>query len=205
MSTIGVTNANATTIATGSVFSYHYGMRNPESILRLRKKHDPGKSADVDVQALIADQSLGRAIGGAAIAMAVLSALWVYASFALDSFYPWFSMIEGVFIGRAVRHFGNGIDWRFPVLAAGATVVAAWLGSFVSALVLSSREMYTPAWELMTEIGWHTISTFTTQTFGTVGTIYAVTGALIAAFFAKRRLDRNEAIALRKFREAAQS
>ena len=180
-------------------------MQDPGSVLRLKKKHAPGRSADVDVQALIGEQSVGRAVGGAAFAAVVLSILWVYSAVMLDQFATWFSLIEGFFIGRAVRHFGNGIDWRFPVLAAIATVLTAWFGSFVAALLNTSREFYTPAMQLLSEVGWHTIRTFTTETFGIQGTIYAVMGATIAAFFANRKLDRNEAIALRRYREEGRS
>lgn len=180
-------------------------MQSPESVLRLKKKHAPGMSADVDVQALIDAQSAGRAAGGAAIAAVVLSIIWVYSAVVLDQFATWFSVIEGFFIGRAVQHFGQGIDWRFPVLAAIATVVTAWLGSFAAALLNTSREFYTPAMQLLSEVNWHTINTFTTGTFGIQGTIYAVIGAAIAAFFANRRLNRNEAIALRRYREEGRS
>ncbi len=133
------------------------------------------------------------------LASVLLIAIWVYSAMLFDRFFPWFSVVQGFFIGRAVQHFGRGIDWRFPLIAAGCTGVAAFLGSFLSALFLTGREFDTGALPLIAEISRHTVSTFAIREFGVVGTIYAGMAVVIAVFFAKRRLTRNEAIALRKY------
>ena len=177
-------------------------MQNTESVLRLRKRHEPGKSADVDVPALYAEQSIRGAIGGAAGAAVILTVMWVYATVVSGQFFPWFSVIEGILIGRAVRHFGNGIVWHFPAVAAAVAVCAAYVGSFFAALLNASLGSSALALRLVTEIRWHTIVTFTTDTFGAVGMVYAISGAIVAAFFAGRRLTRNEAVALRRYKEA---
>lgn len=153
----------------------------------------------MDAAGLIGDQSLRAGLMGALLASVILIAIWVYAVMLFDRFFPWFSVVQGFFIGRAVQHFGRGIDWRFPVMAAGCAAVAAFLGSFLSALFLTGREFDTGAFPLIAEISRHTVSTFATRQFGVVGTIYAGMAVAIAAFFAKRRLNRHEAIALRKY------
>lgn len=151
--------------------------------------------------ALIDDQSPKHALLGALLASVILMAIWVYSAMLFDRFFPWFSVVQGYFIGRAVRHFGRGIDWRFAAMAAVIAVLAAFLGSFLSALFLTGREFATGALPLVAEISWHTVSTFATREFGIVGTIYAGMAAAIAAFVANRRLSRHEAIALRKHLE----
>ena len=177
-------------------------MKRPESIYRLRHKHAPSASADVDVQQLLAEQSVQRAAMGAALAVVLLTAVWVYAGLLFDQFFPWISVIQGFFVGRAVQHFGRGIDWRFPVLAATAAVIGALLGSFASALFLTGREFGMSPLPLLTEVSWHTVQTFVTREFGVVGVIYAGMAAAVAGFFATRRLTRQEAIALRRFNES---
>ncbi len=177
-------------------------MKPNDTILRLRHKHAPrAGAADVDVSRLLAEQSLKNALLGALLALVILNAVWVWSSMIFDVFAEWGSLVQGFFIGRAIQHFGRGIDWRFPAIAAGAAIVAAFTGSFVSALFLTGREFDTGALPLIQEISWHTIATFATQKFGLVGSIYAGMAALIAAFFAGRRLDRYEAVALRRHRE----
>lgn len=175
-------------------------MKRADSIYRLRHKHAPDDATQqpVDAAMLVADQSLRAAVGGAVGAIVLLTVVWVYAVMLFDQFFPWISVIEGYFIGRAVQHFGRGIDWRFPLLAAAAALIGAFLGSFVSALFLTGREFGMSPLPLLGEVSWHTLRTFATREFGLVGVIYAAMSASIAAFFAGRRLTRQEAIALRK-------
>ena len=170
--------------------------------MRLRQKHAPvpKEQAAVDAHALIEAQSPRNAVLGALLAWVILNVIWVYSAMLFDRFFPWFSVVQGFFVGRAVRHFGRGIDWRFPAIAATVAVVAAFTGSFVSALFLTGREFDTGALPLIAEISWHTVKTFATREFGVVGTVYAGIAAVIAAFYANRRLDRHEAVALRKYR-----
>lgn len=178
-------------------------MTRTETPLRLRHKHapTPRSVAAVDAIVLIRDQSLARATLGALFAWVILNLIWVYSGMLLDRFFPWFSIVQGFFIGRAVQHFGRGLDWRFPAMAATVAIVAAFTGSFISALFLTGREFDTGALPLIAEISWHTVKTFATREFGVVGTIYAGAAAAIAAFYANRRLNRNEAVALRRHRE----
>ena len=173
-------------------------MKRVESIYRLRHKHQPGAASAVDAEALINEQSLRSASVGAVAAVLILTVVWVYAVMLFDQFFPWIAAIQGFFIGRAVQHFGRGIDWRFPVVAAVAALVGAFFGSFMSALFLTGREFGMSPLPLLAEVSWHTVRTFATREFGVVGAIYAVTSAAIAAFFASRRLTRHEAIALRR-------
>jgi hypothetical protein len=176
-------------------------MTESKSILRLRNKHAPDQAGpDIDAQALIDEQALLRAALGALFALVVLNAIWGYSALLFDRFFPWGSVIQGFLIGRAVRHFGLGLDWRFPALAALIATVAAISGSFVAALSLTAREFGTGALDLLSETSWHTIVTFVSREFGVVGIIYALTGAALAAFFASRRLDRHEAQALHKLK-----
>lgn len=178
-------------------------MADPHSPLRLKRKHsrEHGDRPEVDVEKMVREQSLRRAVVGAVVAAALLNVLWVGLSLGLDRFFPWFSVIQGFLIGRAVQHYGRGLDWRYPVIAAVVAAGAAFTGSFLSALNLTGREFGTGALPLVAEIGWYTLSTFATREFGVVGTVYALMGAAIAAFFAPRRLDRYQESALRKRRE----
>ena len=183
-------------------------MTESKSILRLKNKYSQnlGRAAPViDAQALIDEQSMTRALLGALFALLILNTIWVYSALMFDRFFPWGSVVQGFLIGRAVRHFGLGLDWRFPALAAVFAVIAALTGSFVAALNLTAREFSTGSLALLSETSWHTIMTFVSRDFGVVGVIYALCAAALAAFFASRRLDRHEAQALRKFEEAIKS
>ena len=183
-------------------------MNERKSVLRLKQKHSQNLDrppADIDAQALLDEQSLQRGLMGALVALLVLNAIWVYSALLFDRFYPWGSIVQGFLIGRAVRHFGRGINWQFPLLAALMTIVAALTGSFAASLNLTAREFSTAALSLLGEVSWYTIETFITRDFGSVGCIYAVTGALLAVFFASRRLDWQQELALQKLAEGEQT
>jgi len=180
-------------------------MSQSEDLLRLGRKYAPKERRVVDVSALFREQSIRRAFAGAAIALLILNVLWIAESLAFDHIFKPFSVLQGFFIGRAVRHYGRGIEWQFPAIAAAVAAVAAFTGSFMAALFLTGREFDTFALSLVAEISWHTVSTFATNNFGAVGTVYAGMAAVLAAFFAQRKLDRDERIALRKHREGIQT
>ena len=180
-------------------------MNESDTPLRLGRRYAPRDAPQIDVAALYAEQSVARAAGGGLLAALILIIVWTWGGLLFDRFFPWFSVIQGIFVGRAVRHFGQGIDWRFPVIAAAIAIAAAFAGSFVSALFLTGREFDTSVFSLIGEISWYTITRFATEQFATVGTIYAGMAAVVAAFFAGRRLTRHEAIALRKHRQATKS
>lgn len=176
-------------------------MTQSENSLRLGKRYSRTEERKPDVKELLDAQSFRAALIGAVVALLLLNAVWVYGSVLLDRFFPWFSVVQGFFIGRAVQRYGCGIDWRFPLLAAGVAIVAAFSGSFLSALFLTSLEFGASVWSLLGDTDWHTVSTFALREFGVVGSVYAGMAAVIAGFFAGRRLKRQEAIVLRKHRE----
>ena len=180
-------------------------MSETDDLLRLGRKYAPKKRRDVDIVGMFEEQSLKRALVGGLLALAILNVLWVAESMTFDHIFKPFSVLQGFFIGRAVRHYGRGFEWPFAATAAAIAAAAAFTGSFLSALFLTGREFDTFALSLVSEISWHTLSTFAANNFGAVGTVYAGMAAALAAFFARRKLDRDERIALRKHRESARA
>lgn len=174
-------------------------------MLRLPKRfsRDPDESRHaVDGRQLLRQQDLGRGLRLSLAVAAAAIALWVSACMLFDRYFPWVSILQAVPIGLAMRRYGRGVDWRFPLAAALVAALAAALGSFLVALFLTGREFGTGALELVDEVSLHTLATFFGREFGVVGVIYMLFGAVLAAYYAKRRLGRREAIALRRLRES---
>lgn len=171
---------------------------------RLRKRHSSRPNPNtppVDAGLLLREQSLQSAAvaGGAAVLLTI--ALWVALALVFDRYFPWFSVVQGFVVGRAIQRYGRGIHWSYPVLAGALTCVAAFTGSFIVALFLTSREFYTPVLTLVGEISLHTIRVFVLRNFQTAEIIYMLFAATLAAFYSGRRLSREEAVALRRLRE----
>lgn len=155
----------------------------------------------VDPAALLRQQSVGRAIIGALVAIVVCNYLWIMTADLFGKIFPWLSMVQGVFIGMLVRRGGQGFDWRFPVIAA----TAAWLGAisanFVIAMLTTSAELGVRVTEVATNLTSMTFGIFFTETFNIVDHIYALTAAALAAFFSRRILNRREVLELRNYRQ----
>ena len=151
------------------------------------------------------EQSILNGFYGALITAVIINIIWVYFSMFFDRFFPWIGIIQGILIGKSVRKYGFGLDWYLPFLAAIFAITASFTGSFLSALNLTGREFNTGAMALINEISLHTIRTFTINEFAIVGWVYAIFAAALAAYYAKRQLSRDQAIAFRKYRESIQS
>jgi len=171
---------------------------------RLRKRHSSRPNPNVppvDAGLLLRQQSLKGAAVAGGVAVLVTIALWVVLALVFDRYFPWFSVVQGFVVGRAIQRCGRGIHWSYPVLAGALTCIAAFLGSFTVALFLTSREFYTPVLTLAGEISLHTVRAFALQNFQTAEIIYMIFAAMLAGFYSGRRLSREEAIALRRLRE----
>ena len=165
-----------------------------------RKKADAVAPPPVDGGRILAEQDFRRGLLAALAAAVAAMAAWVWIGMLFDRYFPWVSMLQGMLIGLAMRRFGRGVDPGFAVAAAVIAAFAAAAGSFLNALFLTGREFGTGALELVDEISLYTLHTFFTREFGVVGLIYLSFAAVLAAFYANRRLKRGEAAALRRAR-----
>ena len=98
------------------------------SPLRLRKKHGEGRAPDVtaeDGARLLRKQSLRRAIMAGLITFIVFCIAWVLLASVTGRVYAWMTVVLGAALGFAIRYAGRGLDWRFPVLAAGMAIGGA--------------------------------------------------------------------------------
>lgn len=179
----------------------HRPDRNADAtMLRLRKKHsrppDPALR-EVDRQALIDAQSLPRAALVAAAVAAVLNIGWLWLSDVTGNFFPWYALLQGPFIGLAVRRAGRGLDWRFPTLAAFVTAVAAFSGNFLVSLMTTGAVLEQNALQVLRGLTVWSWQTWYDEVLTAVDLVYALAAAGVAAFYAQRRLDRREIFALR--------
>jgi hypothetical protein len=161
-----------------------------KQVLRLPKRHSRELAGRPDPEAgarLVRAQSLRGAILAAALAIIAFSVVWVVLSTALGRLFPWMTVVQGLIIGLAVRRAGRGLDWRFPVIAAVATVAGALAGK-----VLRAATSFT--WPV-----------FFDEVMTPADAIYAFAGAGVAAFYANRRLSRKQYASYRAWQQQARS
>lgn len=174
-----------------------------KSVLRLRKKHT-GMALEgnaEDGEQLVRAQSLRNAFYAGLIVVLVFSVLWALASTAINRIWPWLTLVLGIFVGVAVRRAGKGIDWRFPVLASALAAAGAFIGNIVVAAAFTAKALETSTFTILRAVTAMTWPVFFAEFISPADVVYALFGAAIAAFYANRRLNRADFLALRKWEQ----
>jgi hypothetical protein len=175
-----------------------------KSVLRMRKRHTPDvqtQAGPADGQRLIDEQSVRDAILAGLVAVILFSTLWAMASTLLNRIFPWMTLLLGVAVGLVIRRAGQGLDWRFPLIAAGLTLGGSLLANIVVAAAFTAEALDTSTLAILRAVTSMTWPIFFDEALSPVDSIYALFAAGVAAFYAQRRLDRAEFMALRKWEE----
>ena len=100
-------------------------------------------------------------------------------------------------IGFAMQRFGRGLDWRFPLSAGLVAGVAAYAGNLMIGVLETGRYIEAQPMEVIVGLSLDTMKYFFKNIINPIDHIYAFCSAGVAAFFANRRLNRREILALR--------
>jgi len=169
-------------------------------MLRLKKKHSPIQQytgPPPDAERIVAQQSVWRAAAGGIGVVLVFGWLWAALSVETGLVYPWLTVPIGGLVGVAVRRYGRGLDWRFPLLAAAIAWIGAYAGNLIIGIVETGRYIEAESWRVTLGLSLDTMENFFSNTINPIDHIYAFCGAGVAAFLANRRLNRREVLALR--------
>lgn len=173
-------------------------------VLRLRKKHAPGRHEQPvarDGERLVRAQSLPQAIMAGIIAIVVFAVIWSMLTATVGRVFPWMTMLLGALIGLAVRRAGQGLDWRFPTMAAALTFVGSVFAKLVIAAGTTAGEFGTSTIAVLRAVTIMTWPVFFAEAMTPADWAFATFAAGIAAFLASRRLNRREYQALRIWQE----
>jgi len=170
----------------------------------MRKRHTPDVQAQAepaDGRRLIDEQSVRDAVLAGLVAVILFSILWAMVSTLLSRIFPWVTLFLGVVVGLVVRRAGQGLDWRFPLIAASITLAGSLLGNIVVAAAFTAEALGTSTLAILRAVTAMTWPVYFAEVLSPVDLIYALFAAGIAAFYAQRRLGRAEFMALRKWEE----
>jgi len=115
-----------------------------KSVLRIRKRHTPDVQAQAepaDGQRLIDEQSVRDGVLAGLVAVLLFSIVWAMVSTLLSRIFPWMTLLLGVAVGLVVRRAGQGLDWRFPLIAAGITLAGSLLANIVVAAAFTAEAL----------------------------------------------------------------
>lgn len=173
-------------------------------VLRLRKKHLPKNKREPtpeEGRSLLEAQSVRNAITASLIAIIVFSILWSMISTLIGSIYPWMAMVMGILVGVAVRRAGLGLDWRFPLIAAVFAAFGALVGNIVVAAAFTAPQLGTDTLTVLRSLTALTWPVFFDEVMTPADLVFALFAAGLAAFFATRRLSREQYMAIRLWEE----
>ncbi len=174
------------------------------SPLRLRRKHGEGRrpaANEEDGHRLVRAQSLRNAVMAGLIVFVLFSIAWVALTALTSRVFPWMTVLLGATIGYAMQRAGRGLDWRFPVAAAALTLLASVLSNIVVAASTTAAEFGTGTMHILQAVTAMTWPVFFDEAWNMADGFFAVVAAGVAAFFAPRRLTREQRYALRMRRE----
>ena len=177
---------------------------DPGQPLRLPKKHAATLDRAPDPalgERLWHAQSLRDALLAAVVTITLFCILWSLLSSVRDRVLPWLTVVLGLIVGYAVRRAGRGLDWRFPLLAAVATLAGSLAGNVVVAAGFTAGELGTDTFTVLGNVTSLTWPAFFDRVITAADVIYALTGAALAAFYANRRLTRHQYTAVRIWRD----
>jgi hypothetical protein len=177
--------------------------RNPHP-LRLRRKHGDGKSPPVtaaDGARLVRAQSLRNAIAASLVTLVAFCLAWIALSEATHRVFAWMTVFLGAGLGIVIRATGRGIDWRFPLLAAGMALGGAVASNIVLAASTTASEYGTGTLNILQAVTGMTWPVFFEEVWNVADGFFAVVAAALAGFLAPRRLTRSDRFALRLWRE----
>ncbi len=173
-------------------------------VLRLPRKHAAKTLAPpnpADGERLAREQSVRNAIMAGLVVIIVYSSAWALLSTTIQRVYPWLTVLHGALIGLAVRRAGRGLDWKFPTIAAVLAVIGALAGSVVVAAAFTAAEFDTGTITILRGVTAMTWPVFFDEVMTPADAVFALFGAAAAAFYANRRLNRAQYLALRTWQE----
>ncbi len=169
-------------------------------VLRLPKKHAAKALAAPDPaegEQLFHAQSIRNAIVAGLIVIVFYSAAWSLLSTAIQRVFPWLAVVQGVFVGLAVRHAGRGLDWRFPTIAVVLATMGALAGYIVVAAAFTAVEFGTGTIAILRGVTAMTWPVFFDEVMTSADIVYALSAGIAGAFYANRRLSRTQYLAYR--------
>ncbi len=175
------------------------------TVLRLPKRHAPGidEQPDPDLgRRLEMAQSMRNAVTTGLIVIVLFAVVWVIVTAVSGRVLPWFTTLLGFALGFAIQRTGKGLDWRFPTLAAGLAIAGSLLGNVVISAAYTAGEFDTSTLTILSRATQMTWPVFFDEVLTGADYVFALIAAVIAAYYANRRLSRRQYFALRIWRDS---
>ena len=123
-------------------------------------------------------------------------------SVAFDRVLPWLTMVLGLVLGLVIRRAGQGIDWRFPTLAAIMGFIGAIFANLIVAAANTASAHGMSTVDVLRNVTALTWPMFFDEVMTAADFVFALFAAGLAAAYANRRLSRRQYHAVRIWKES---
>ncbi|RLA30982.1 MAG: hypothetical protein DRR11_10755 [Gammaproteobacteria bacterium] len=130
--------------------------------------------------------------------IATILAASIYAVIAIVAGYTvsYLAIGLGAFIGFTIQFLGRGIESRYTVLASILAIVGCVLGNFFAELIPLARVYGQSASDIASQITFQSLVDFTVSSFRPLTILFWLLAVAAASYFAKRRLSREDGLAI---------
>lgn len=154
-----------------------YAKAQPEPALAtgdaVLRQHSAGSlSSNRRLQEMSDNQNLvfGMAAGVAAALVSAL--LWAVVSASTNYQIGWMAVGVGVLVGLAIRWAGKGVDNSFGIAGAVISLLGCFLGNFLTAVVIVSRQESIPVMEILSRVNPEIFMGLTKDTFQPIDLLF---------------------------------
>lgn len=153
---------------------------------------------------LLAEQNFQTAVVAGLIATVLAAGIYAVIAVAAGYTVSYLAIALGTFIGFTIQFLGRGVESKFAVLASILAVVGCILGNFFAQLILTARSHGVSALDMASQISIQSIIDFVVSSFQPLTILYWLLAVATASYFAKRRLSREDGLAMYTYAHRAE-
>jgi len=145
---------------------------------------------------LLAEQNFQKAILTGSIATVLAAGIWGVIAALTGFVVSYMAIAVGTLVGFAVQLGGKGIDNKYAVLASALAIIGCISGNVAATVIYEAHTYQRPISAILSEIDAVSIIDFVQADLQFADMIFWIFAIGAAAYFAKRRLSREEGLAI---------
>lgn len=145
---------------------------------------------------LLSEQDFRKAFFAGLLVMIAITTVWVAMAASAGTLMGYMAMALGAGVGYTIRFVGKGIQARYTVLAMALALAGCVAGNIMAPILIESIDHQLAAREVLGVISARVIVDFVFAGLGLIDLIFWIIAVSAAGYLARRRLTRQEQLAM---------
>lgn len=145
---------------------------------------------------LIAEQNFRNALIAGVIVMSLMIAIWIGIAAYTGQTMGYLAVATGAGTGYTIQVFGKGIRATFVILAFVLALVACVAGNILAVVLIESVDHQMPVTDILGVMTPRAVTDFIVVNMGLIDLAFWILAVSAAAYVARRRLNRQEQLAI---------